>query len=467
MVNRAADQGSGSLGSGQIGERHSNAPPADQLLTVRDVKKNPRYERWRWTIFSVTWLAYAGFYLTRKAFSVAKNELKKPEVLGLTKVQMSEMDAAYSAAYAVGQFFWGTLGDRYGTRKVVLFGMMASVVTAALMGSLRTALWMGVLFTLQGLWQASGWAPLGKNMGEFFSQRERGSVMGFWCTNYALGGFIASIVAGYAATSFGWRYAFFVPAALLAVIWTLFLLFQRDRPEDLGLPPIEQYHGEQETVINVNEQPAQEKGGTWQIVLSVLRNRMVWFLGGVYFLIKPTRYLLLFWSPVYIAERLGTDTLQSGWLSGMFDLAGPLGTLVGGVMSDRIFGSKRMPVSVLALFCLASLMLVFPFIPLSRMGMGVGMFAMGFLIYIPDSLISGTASIDFGTKKGASTANGVVNGMGSIGQMLGVLLPGSVETILGKGHNIWPGIFVGLGISLAIAGLMLAPLWNRLPPKAR
>jgi len=125
-----------------------------------------------------------------------------------------------------------------------------------------------------------------------------------------------------------------------------------------------------------------------------------------------------------------------------------------------------MPVSVLALFCLALLMVVFPFVPLSRAGMGIGMFAMGFLIFIPDSLIAGTASIDFGTKKGASTANGLVNGMGSIGQMLGVLLPGWVESIVGKGHNIWSGIFVGLGISLALAGLLLAPLWNRLPPKA-
>jgi len=99
--------------------------------------------------------------------------------------------------------------------------------------------------------------------------------------------------------------------------------------------------------------------------------------------------------------------------------------------------------------------------------MGLGMFAMGFLIFIPDSLISGTASIDFGTKKGASTANGVVNGLGSVGQMIGVMLPGSVESLLGKGHNIWPGIFVGLGISLALAGLLLAPLWNRLPPNAK
>jgi OPA family sugar phosphate sensor protein UhpC-like MFS transporter len=193
---------------------------------------------------------------------------------------------------------------------------------------------------------------------------------------------------------------------------------------------------------------------------------MVWYLGAVYFLVKPTRYLLLFWSPVYVAERLGTDTLQSGWLSSMFDLAGPVGTLAGGIISDKVFHSKRIPVSVLALFCVAALMLVFPFIPLSRLGMGIGMFALGFLVLIPDSLISGAAAIDFGTKKGAATANGVINGLGSLGQMLGVLLPGSVESLLGKGQNVWTVIFIGLGICLVLAGLMLAPQWNRLPPKA-
>src|SRR5215471_8206020 len=426
------------------------------------IKKDPKYERWRWTIFGITWLAYAGFYLTRKAFSVAKNELKKPEVLGLTKGQMSAMDGAYSAAYAIGQFFWGTLGDRFGTRRVILFGMMASIVTAAVMGTVNVAWWMGVLFALQGVWQASGWAPLGKNMGEFFSQRERGGIMGFWFTNYALGGFLASIIAGYAAERHGWRYAFFVPAGLLALVWLLFILFQRNRPEDVGLPPIEQYHGEKEAVIDASEKPEAEKEGTWQAVSAVLKNGMVWYLGAVYFLVKPTRYLLLFWSPVYITERLGTDTLQSGWLSSMFDLAGPIGTLAGGIASDKFFHSKRMPISVLALFCLGALLLVFPFIPLSRMGMGMGMFGMGFLVFIPDSLVSGTAAIDFGTKKGASTANGLINGLGSVGQIFGVMLPGWVESIVGKGQNIWTAIFVGLGISLILAGLMLAPLWNRL-----
>ncbi len=429
---------------------------------------NELYRRWRLQIFSVTWLAYAAFYLTRKAFSAAKNELKQPEVMGLTKGQMSAMDGSYSVGYALGQFLWGTLGDRFGARRVVLLGMMASIITSILMGLSNTALLIGVFFTAQGIWQASGWAPLNKNMGEFFSQKERGTVMGFWCTNYALGGFVATIIASYVAKHYGWRSSFIVPALLLLAVWVLFYFLQRNRPEDVGLPSIEEYQGNP-TMTTRTDPPVktvrESQDSTWSVILDVLKNRMVWILALSYFLIKPTRYLLLFWSPVYISERLGTNTADSGFLSSLFDLAGPIGTLLGGFLSDRVFGSKRMPVAVLALTFLAILMIAFPFMPLSHFMMGAGMFTMGFLVFIPDSLISSAAAIDFGTKKGSSTANGLINGCGSIGQMLGVTLPGVVESLLGKGQDIWLSIFVGLGISLALAALLLAPQWHRLPPK--
>jgi OPA family sugar phosphate sensor protein UhpC-like MFS transporter len=426
--------------------------------------RDPKYERWRWQIFAITWLAYAGFYLTRKAFSVAKNELKKPEVLGLSKGQLSSMDGAFSAAYAFGQFFWGALGDRFGARRVVLFGMMASIITCAWMGASKSALAMGILFTAQGLWQASGWAPLAKNMGAFFSVRERGSVLGFWCTNYALGGFIASIVAGFAAAQWGWRYAFFVPSAMLLGIWILFFFLQRNRPEDVGLPSIEEYHAADS---NSTEPPAApieaDAADRCGALREVAQNRMLWFLAAVYFLVKPTRYLLLFWSPVYIADRLGSNTLDSGLLSSMFDLAGPVGTLAGGILSDRLFASRRMPVCVIALGTLSILMIAFPYLPLTRVSMGIGMFLLGFLIYIPDSLIAGVSAVDFGTARAASTASGLINGCGSLGQMIGVTLPGTVQLMLGEGRDVWPTIFISLGISLAVAGALLAPHWNRVP----
>lgn len=425
--------------------------------------KDRKYESWRWRIFGVTWLAYAGLYLTRKAFSVAKIELQKPEVLGLTKGQMSAMDGAYSAAYAFGQFFWGAFGDRFGTRKIILVGMMASILTAIGMGLSTAVVAMGILFTAQGFWQASGWAPLSKNMGNFFSRKERGSVMGLWCTNYALGGFVATIIAGFAANALGWRGAFWMSALLLLFIWIIFFALQRDRPEDVGLPSIEEYHGEKEAATAAGES---SESPNWQAVGMALRNGMVWYLAGVYFLVKPTRYLLLFWSPVYISERLGSDAATSGILASMFDLAGPIGTLLGGVLSDKVFGSRRMPICIISLFILSILMMIFPFIPVSRAGMALGMFVMGFLIFIPDSLIAGAAAIDFGTKRGASTANGLINGFGSIGQMIGVSLPGLLASALGASGNIWPPIFVGLGISLAAAALMLAPMWNRVPKES-
>lgn len=428
---------------------------------------NPRYERWRLQIFSITWLAYAGFYLTRKSFSVAKNELKKADVMGLTKADMSWIDGANSTAYALGQFLCGSLGDKFGTRTIILAGMLASVTTALAMGLANSVLLMGVLFGIQGFCQSSGWAPLVKNVGEFFSQRERGTVMGFWCTNYALGGFIASTLAGVAAQKFGWRFAFFVPAGGLFIIWVLFLLFQRNRPEDVGLPPVEQYHAEPEAVLDAREAAAEEPEGSWKVVGEVLRNKMVWLLAAVYFLVKPTRYLILTWSPVYINELLGTGTASSGFLGSMFDLAGPVGTLAGGIVSDRLFKSKRMPVCVIALFCTALAMATFRFLPHSRLAVGAGMFVIGFLIFIPDSLVSGAATIDFGTKKGASTASGLVNGCGSIGQIIGVTLPGWIGQVLGQGQEIWNPIFLGLGVSLAVAGLLLAPQWNRVPEESR
>ena len=282
--------------------------------------QNPRYERWRWQIFTVTWLAYAGFYLTRKSFAVAKVGLGAGTSIGLTQPQMAWIDGAFLVAYAIGQFTWGVAGDRFGPRRVVLAGMFCSVLAAMAMGASSGALAFGALFFIQGLCQSTGWAPLAKNLGSFFSRRERGVVMGFWCTNYAVGGLVASIYAGYVGQRFGWRYAFFIPAATLLGVWLVSLLLQRNRPEDVGLPSIEVYHHEQPDVPLPGESPKSE--GPWDVIRDVLRNRMVLLLAVIYFCLKPARYAILFWGPKYINDKLGTGMAASGFLSAMFELAG-------------------------------------------------------------------------------------------------------------------------------------------------
>ena len=421
---------------------------------------------WQIRIFAITWLAYAGFYLTRRSLSVAKVELKKPEVWGLSTESLAAIDGGYLVAYAAGQFLWGVLGDRLGTRRVVLMGMAGSVVVAVAMGSVATASWLGVLFALQGVFQSSGWAPLTKNMGEFFPRRVRGRVMGLWCTNFALGGMIAGIVAGVAAEYGGWRMAFFVPAGILAAIWFAFALVQVDRPEDVGLPSPEQTAGEAESVIVAGERVADEPEGSWRTILDVVTSPTVLVISFVYLLVKPLRYLLMFWSPVYLSERLGTGVAESGILGGLFDLAGPVGIIAGGWASDRLFGTRRFPVMAITLVAAGVALAALPWMPPTRWAVGAMLFVIGLLVYIPDSLASGAAAIDFGTRRGAATAAGMINGCGSLGGVVGGTLPGLVAATAADGHTPWDTMFFLLAAGLVLAGVAVAPLWNRLPPQA-
>jgi len=421
---------------------------------------------WQIRIFAITWIAYAGFYLTRKSLSVAKVELKKPEVLGLSTETLAAVDGGYLLAYAAGQFLWGVLGDRLGTRRVVLAGMAGSVAVAVAMGSVATAAGLGLLFALQGVFQSSGWAPLTKNMGEFFPRRVRGRVMGLWCTNFALGGMIAGAVAGLAAERGGWRMAFVVPAGMLAVIAAAFAMLQADRPEDVGLPSPERVTGEPESVIVAGEQVADEPEGAWRTILEVVTSPTVLVISFVYLLVKPLRYLLMFWSPVYLSERLGTGVAESGLLGGLFDLAGPVGIIAGGWASDRVFGTRRFPVMAITLVAAGLVLAALPWMPATRSAVGGMLFVIGLLVYIPDSLASGAAAIDFGTRRGAATAAGMINGCGSLGGVVGGTLPGLVAATAADGHTPWNAIFVALAAGLVVAGVAVVPLWNRVPPSA-
>ena len=420
---------------------------------------DPRYERWRWQMFALTWLGYAGLYLTRKSFSIAKTGIGEGTEVGLLDSQMAWIDFGYLMAYAIGQFIWGITADRIGTRKVILSGMLVSILAGVMMGVSTLPLALGVFFFIQGLCQSTGWAPLTKNVSNFFSQRERGTIMGMWCTNYAIGGVVASALAAWAASRWGYQYAFFVPAGVLLCIWFLFVFFQRNRPEDVGLPSIEEYHGEkQNTGVETDSKPE----NSWANIISVLKDPMVRMLAGVYFFLKPTRYAILFWGPVYITEKLGTRGETSGFMDGaiatMFELAGPLSVLIAGIVTDKVFGSRRMPVAVMCLLSLSVVLFLMDNLPANRLALGAGFFMIGILLYAPDSLISGTAAVDFGTRKGAGTAAGLINGCGSFGAGLGVFLPGLV-----KEHWGWDGIFLALSISILIAGLLLLPHWNKLP----
>lgn len=131
------------------GERGANA-----LRGARDLRDASFSSRYRFVVWGVTWLSYASYYVGRKGLSVAKKTMH--DQLGVSTYAFASIETAYLAAYSVGQFVNGLLGDKLGARRLVGLGMLLSAACVALFGSVSAAILFGVFFTINGLAQSSG-----------------------------------------------------------------------------------------------------------------------------------------------------------------------------------------------------------------------------------------------------------------------------------------------------------------------
>ncbi|EML1722164.1 MFS transporter, partial [Pseudomonas aeruginosa] len=239
---------------------------------------------------------------------------------------------------------------------------------------------------------------------------------------------------------------------VVLAVAALFFFLQRNRPQDVGLPPVEA-----EAAPPANAPRPSHSGA----LLKALRNPHVLVLGIAYFLLKPARYAILLWGPVIIYERMPEiGKVASAIVPSAFEVAGLAGPILIGLASDKLFGARRMPACVLSLAALTvSLALFVPAMQSGSLYLVVGLlFMMGVTLYGPDSMISGAAAIDFGTSEAAGTATGFVNGCGSVGAILGGLLPGYFDTLT---------VFFVFTATALLASLLLVPFWNSRPGACR
>jgi OPA family sugar phosphate sensor protein UhpC-like MFS transporter len=133
--------------------------------------------------------------------------------------------------------------------------------------------------------------------------------------------------------------------------------------------------------------------------------------------------------------------------------------LVAGVISDKLFGARRMPVCILALLLLGVALFFFDQLPANQVALSGGFFVLGLLLYAPDSIAAGAAAADFGSRRGTSTAAGWINGWGSVGAVVG----GTIKGLAGHFGWRWSEVFTFLAGLTILAGLLLLPKWNARP----
>jgi OPA family glycerol-3-phosphate transporter-like MFS transporter len=427
---------------------------------------------WQRRIFWSVWVTYFAFYLCRLNMPMAKSRLC--ETFSWTNEEVGIVFTALLAMYAVGQFVNGQLADRFGTRSIVSFGVLGSVVmnlavfAVVLAAAPRTAgsksvLWLVAIFWgANGFFQAMGWSPMVRVMAHWFPVAGRGRLMGLMGTCYQFGGafawFLAFFLTGYYVEAWGgdWRSVFLVPSAMFAVVGFFFFRQIRNCPEDVGLEAV---NPEEAHFAEADQGSRPTIKGN---ILRTLSNPYIWIVALTFLLLDVTRYGFVNWLPAYLDEhdaQLATSLLGNTAMAMkrcIHPLAGSLGAIVAGWATDRFFGGRRAPVIVILLVMLGALSILFPFIDHSNTPLVITVVALiGFCTYGPHILMVGHAAQDFGKKSGAAGAAGFIDGMGYIGASLTGW--GAGKLIDARGYEV---TFMIFGWAAILGALLTCLIWK-------
>ncbi|MBN1347424.1 MAG: MFS transporter [Phycisphaerae bacterium] len=422
---------------------------------------SPEHRRWRWKVLIATYLSYVGYYFCRKAYGSLKAPIEND--LGWDTLQLAHIWTAFLAAYMIGQFINGALGRKTGSRVLLLCGMAITLVSNIVFGFTQSYQAFLGFMIVNGLAQASGWPGNVGAVAPWIRSQERGTIMGMWSTCYVLGNLgckwvialilrvLAAGLMGYAA----WRISFWACSLVMLGIWALFLAWQRNRPEDVGLTPLVGDENELETKA---EQDAAGRRDGWTMFFKVLFTPTVLMMGFIYFFLKFLRYALDSWTPYLLHQSLGVDEATAAFYGSVFDIAGIVPMILTGVLLDRVFkGNWRILCFIMCLGMTGAFAFAAAFGSHGPAYLVTAYGLVGFMIYGPDSLIVGTAVIGVGGKREAITAVGIINGLGSIGPIF-------QEEIIGYLFNRYRDLNQINMLFLLLAGvatLLLFILWLR------
>ena len=454
-----------------------------------------RYRRFiNW--FSIG-LAYAFLYMGRYNLTVAKNALGNL----MTKTDFGDIFGVGAVVYGLAFVINGPLTDRYGGRRMMLIAVFGAAAANVLMGitlwGIATKGWEAnirttfmLLYALNMYFQSFGALSIVTVKAPWFHVRERGSFSTIFGVMISLGIYFAfdwgyAVVAatraqlseglswfsqvvttvfrtGNSGVDENW-WIFFIPAVFLMILWVVMLAVLRNSPAEAGY---QNFDTGEESVTREGE-----KVSTVEVFRRLLTHPVLLVIMGIEFCSGVMRNGVMHWYPIFAKETgfYSDFFVTQNWGLCLL-IAGVLGGVATGWVSDRFFHSRRAPMSAV---CYGIMILAAIWMTQS---LDANLWHMGIMVLLISScvigvhgILSGTATMDFGGSRNTGTATGIVDGIVYMGTALQSFVIGRITPTGDAAADptrwiAWP-VFL---IPLAAIGFVLATrIWNAKPkPKA-
>ena len=428
-------------------------------MQLRRPRHTPEFSLRRTQNWLILGLTYAAMYMARYNFGFANKSLS--DAYGWNKAQVGAIISAATLVYGFSAIFNGPLADRFGGRRAMIIGSVGATIfnlafgLGAYLGFLGTGGvllgYLATVWTLNMYFQSYSALALIKVNSGWFHVSERGVFSAIFGSMIQSGrAAVFALMTTSLVVALPWQWKFFLPAVAVAVMAVLTALVVKDSPSDAGLP-------------DFDPQDA-TSGDTEKITLGyvarrVFTNPVAITIAGAEFCTGFVRKGFEEWFPRYMqeAQHLALDhpVFQRGAMSVV--LAGIAGAFVAGMLSDWVFKSRRPPVAFIGYALQVGCLWVI----WHAQSVEAVIFAFtlnSLAISMVHSMLSGTASMDFGGKRAAATAAGMFDGMQYVG---GSFVGFGMGLLLDRyGWGAWAPSMIGFS---AIGAILMLVLWNARP----
>ncbi len=457
-----------------------------------DMGHSARYlsrRRWNWLPLGLT---YAFLYMGRYNLKVAKYAFESlPGADG--GVMMG--NEAFGIIFGVGTVIYGIsfvingpLTDRFGGRFSILTGAFGAAAANLVMGLVSFSLWkqgpghdlfaahfvplFSVLYAINMYFQSFGAVAIVKVNSGWFHVRERGVFGAIFGILISLGIYFAFDWGGLVLKHLGLAWVFLVPSILLLAFWLIDLRVVRDKPSDAGLEDI--------SLGDATDGDDGPPVGPLKVFGLMLRNPVIMTIAVIEFCSGWLRQSIMQWYGTFAKQTDAVLGLKSSFVNENWGMllcvAGIMGGVVAGTISDHVFRSRRGPVAALlyGVMLIGAIVMVFNY---TQPWVGWLVIVMSLAVIGVHGMLSGTASMDFGGSKNAGIAVGLIDGFVYLGTAAmsftyAWILPkeelDAAGNIIGAATdpanwNFWPISMV----PLAIIGLALAWRIRSAKPKSK
>lgn len=425
-------------------------------------------------------------YLDRVCISQAASAIRAD--LRLEKTEMSYVFVAFSIAYGAFMVPVGRLGDKWGSRSVLIAMVLLWSLFTALTGLVGGLVSLIVIRFIFGAAEAGAMPNCARVVSRWYPPTGRGLPQGLINTTALVGGAIAPVitvytmlavehwinpvVAAWGYHAVGWRWAFFIFGVLGGAWVVLFAWWYRDDPNTH--PAVNDAERKLITAGGESKLPSlTQEPVPWGIVV---RSPNVLWLSTILICAAFASYSYMTWFPSYVEEGLGRSKETAGWLTSFVMGGGAAGSMIGGWAVDRLLsrsgGNKRVRcwLGTTVMGCSALLVqgaLLFDDAEMRAALMALAFFCSMFQIAAWWGVITDVSG------KHVAVMFGLMNGLGTFGAMGAQLLFGMLSDSLAKrgyvGKAQWDPSFDVLSVVLligAIAWGLVRPERSVVEPRA-